>query len=167
MTTRASAIPTRSGSRVLGAVVIVVALGAVVFGIAREMGRSVPATTVASVTPAAAPSTAAIPTVYYFHGDRRCATCVSIEEQTAALMRAAFAQDIAAGRLQFRVVNFDAAADRHFRDDYQLSFGSVVVASADNTKWENLGEVWPLEDDREAFERYLIEHIQPYVKAGP
>ena len=156
-------VPTGIAKKLLGGAVVVIALGAVAFGVLREArnsaaARSAPVAAVVSATP----------TVYYFHGDTRCETCLAIEKQTTELVQSAFAEDITAGRVQLRVVNYDLPADRHFRDDYKLSFGSVVVATGDNSKWENLSDVWSLvHDDRASFDNYLISHIQPYIKAGP
>jgi hypothetical protein len=149
--------------RALGMAAIAVAVAAVVFGVARELGRDSEAV---SRAPVAVSDDAylAAPTVYYFHTDTRCWTCNTIEEQTTAVVRAAFAEEILAGRLQYRVVNLDTA--RHFREDFQLAFGSVVVASADGVRWENLSEVWKLvHGERARFNTYLIEHIGAFIEA--
>ncbi len=103
--------------------------------------------------------------VYYFHGETRCFTCNNIEKRTAALVRSAFASELAEGRLRFEVVNFDHPDHRHFRKDFDLAFSTVVVQSAgEGQPFKNLDDVWKLvraEDD--GFETYLVREIRPMV----
>jgi hypothetical protein len=144
----------------LGIVLIVVALGAVAIGVARESSKSGAAET-ATVT-AEQPQ---VVTVYYFHGETRCETCLAIESATERVVRGRFDEEVAAGTLRYEAVNYDAPAGRHFRDDYDLAFGSVVVQGVGEARpWENLAEVWSLvHDDPEKLEGYLVEHITPML----
>ncbi len=148
----------------VGILLVLVAIVAVAVGGLREARRAAEASVpTAAATPAALSGVA---TVYYFHGETRCETCLTIERQTAELVRGRFASEIASGRLQFQAVNYDTPENRRFRDTYDLSFGSVVVT--DGTRWENLSDVWKLvHDDRTGFDAYLTEHIMPFVGATP
>lgn len=152
-----------AAKRMAGVLLVGVAIAAVAIGGLREARRATEAG--ASGAAAAAARPAGMATVYYFHGDSRCDTCQSIERQTAELVRTAFAAEIAAGRVQFRAVNYDTAENRHFREDYKLSFGSVVVT--DGARWENCSDVWTLvHEDRAAFDAYLTDRIKPFVEAA-
>jgi hypothetical protein len=156
--------PSRAPKLIGGALLVALAVIAVAVGALREVRRSSEAAALAaSPTPAHQPD---VVRVYYFHTDTRCDTCLKIEQQTADLVRAAFASDISNGRVQYQAVNFDAPEHRHFRDEFDLSFGSVVVVRG-NT-WENLSDVWTLvHQDQAAFDRYLTERITSYMNASP
>lgn len=148
---------TRRFLRLAGsALVIVVAVGALGVGLVREVGRSQ-----ASSSPTERPPEPAVVTVYYFHGDVRCPTCRAIEARTTRTVHDEFADELAVGRLRFEVVNYDTPENLHFRDDFDLSFGSVIVQGAGADRpWENLADVWTLvNSDQLLFESYLVEHI--------
>lgn len=166
-----SACGIRPKSRVLravvGAALVSAAIAAVAVGLYREADRARRAETADSRLADPAVSRAVV--VYYFHGDLRCDTCRDIESRTSRLVKANFADEIASDRLRFAVVNFDAPADRHFRDDFDLAFGAVVVQAAGHPdSWENLSDVWTLiHDEPAAFDEYLNRHIRAALeKAG-
>lgn len=101
-------------------------------------------------------------TVYYFHGDTRCKTCLAIESQTAHVIRARFAPELEDEALRFEIVNYDTPSNAHYLQDYDLSFGSVVVQGVgEDRSWENLAEVWTLiHGEPAAFEAYIVAHVR-------
>lgn len=144
---------------VAGLTLVAVALAALAIGLSREAKRGSGGS--------APPDTAARPydegsvVVYYFHGEFRCETCLAIEARTAEVVRRVFAEEIAGGAMRFEIVDFDEPANEHFRDDYDLAYGTVVVqgAGADGG-WEELADVWTyIHAEGTAFEDYLVEHI--------
>ncbi len=148
------------GKRIVGLLLAIGAVAAAGVGVAREWQASLAGR---DGQQEIAPADQV--TVYYFHTDIRCDTCLTIETQTAETVRASFAPQIASGQVRYRAVNFDAPENRHFQTDYDLAFGSVVVVGGG--KWEILGEVWTLvHEDRADFDRYLVDHIRPYLRAS-
>ena len=150
--------PARKGfaKPLLGIVLVAVALGAVGIGVVRESSKSGVAEAASALD-----EQPQVVTVYYFHGETRCETCLAIESATEGVVRGRFDEEVAAGTLRYEAVNYDAPAGRHFRDDYDLAFGSVVVQGVGEARpWENLAEVWSLvHDDPAKLEAYLVEHI--------
>ena len=140
----------------LGFALVAVAIGAVAIGVVRESSES----RSGEVAGALVEQERAV-TVYYFHGQARCETCLAIESATERVVRERFAGELDAGTLRYEAVNYDAPAERHFREEYNLAFGSVVVQGVgDDRPWENLAEVWTrIHDDPAEFEAYLVEHI--------
>lgn len=176
MTTETTPAPRPRAKRLVGMVLAILAVGAVAYGLVREAARSrlvdESRATSAEVQPtsapggSSAPAAALVTTVYYFHGETRCDTCRSIEQQTTEIVRTTFAEEIAAGSLRFLAVNYDAPEHRHFRDDFDLSFGSVVVSRG--TRYENLSDVWTLVDEEpRQFDAYVVEHVAAFMKAAP
>lgn len=67
--------------------------------------------------------------VYYFHGRERCETCRNLEADAKEAVRTAFAEKLAAGKMEWRIVDFDRPQDAHFDLDYKLGGVPAVVVS--------------------------------------
>jgi hypothetical protein len=103
---------------------------------------------------------------YYFHGDKRCVTCRTIEAYAAEAITTGFAERIDKGDMIWQVVNVDATGNEHFVDDYMLASKTVVlveVVDGEETKWEQLNKVWELVDDKEAFVEYVQESAAEFA----
>lgn len=99
--------------------------------------------------------------VYYFHGNKRCATCHKIEDYTKEAV-----QSIGNNKLDLRVVNVDEPNNKHFMNDYGLYTKSVVVSSIRNgkqVKWKNLDKIWTLTGNKSAFEGYIKKEVKSYL----
>jgi hypothetical protein len=115
--------------------------------------------------PAAGPETV----VYYFHGNARCATCKTIEAYADEAVHAAFAAELEDGTLQWRVVNIDETANRHFIEDFQLVTRSVVLAEyrdGEVVRYENLDQVWRLVRDKGRFVSYVQDETREFLAAS-
>lgn len=144
----------------LGVLLFAVAAGALAVGIARQSSK--PGVDQAVATPVAQAERV---TVYYFHGTIRCKTCVAIEMETERVLRERFSDELERGTLNYVAVDYDTPENQHFRTDYDLAFGSVVVqGSGDEGPWENLADVWTLiHSDQVTFDAYLVDHIAPLL----
>jgi cytochrome c biogenesis protein CcdA len=70
--------------------------------------------------------------VYYFHGRERCEACVNAETYSKEALQSGFAKQLADGRIEWRVIDFDEPANRHFDNDFQLGgIPSVVLFKAE------------------------------------
>ena len=66
--------------------------------------------------------------VYYFHGRERCENCRNLEVYAhEAIKKAAFADQLAAGEIEWRVVDFSRAEDAHYDQDFKLGGISCVA----------------------------------------
>jgi len=104
--------------------------------------------------------------VYYFHGNRRCRTCVGIQRAIQTTVAERFASDTASGTLVFHEVNIDEPDNAHFIKDFDLSSSSMVVVtrSGDKTvKWENCNQVWPLAHQEAELAAYVEKQIRTYL----
>jgi hypothetical protein len=108
--------------------------------------------------------------VYYFHGDRRCRTCLGIQAGVEQTIRERFGAEVAAGKLKFREVNYDQDANKALALQFQISFSSMVVARIKGGKtleWENCDKVWEYAHEPKPLAAYVAERIQAYLsKAG-
>lgn len=115
---------------------------------------------------AVAPTAAAGIRVYYFHGTTRCTTCKTIEAYAHETIATAFAADLKAGSLEWKVVNVDEPATQHFVRDYQLYTRSVVIVDAkDPKRFKVLDRVWQLVGDKAAFQRYVEQEIRAFPRS--
>ena len=103
---------------------------------------------------------------YYFHGYRRCASCLKIEAYTKEAIDSFFTEPLTDGRLEWRVVNTDDEENQHFLKDYQLYTKSVVLVEMNNDKqvrWENLDRVWKLLAEKKEFMDYIRTELSAFL----
>jgi hypothetical protein len=115
------------------------------------------------------PPTARKVMAYYFHTNYRCWTCRTIEALTQESIQKNFAQELKSGRLEWRVINIDEPANRHFAQDYKLYTKSVIIADLQNGKqvrWKNLEKVWEYVHDPNAFANYIRDEISAYLRGS-
>ncbi len=104
---------------------------------------------------------------YYFHGNRRCRTCRTIEAYAEEAIQSGFAEEIKDGRLQWEVVNTDKPANEHFVQDFQLVTRSLVLeerAKGTQERWKNLPRIWELARNKGAFLEYVQEETRAFLE---
>jgi hypothetical protein len=120
-------------------------------------------------TVAATTETDAVPdkvVVYYFHGARRCRTCVGIEEGIKKTITERFAKETASSELTFKEVNIDEPENKHFVEEFDISFSTMVVATnkgPKTLKWENCNKVWDHAHNPEALSEYTEKSVRTYL----
>ena len=95
---------------------------------------------------------------YYFHGEKRCPTCRSIEAYAHEATEMGFHDELASGRVKWQVVDYQAPANAHFATDYEIVAPTVVLVRTTNgeaTDWRNLSRVWDLVGEKDAFVDYV------------
>ena len=80
--------------------------------------------------------------VLYFHGKQRCATCVAIERETKAVIDGQFADVVADGALEMRIIDITQPENEAIADKYEITWSSLVVVKYKDGKEqaENLTE---------------------------
>lgn len=104
--------------------------------------------------------------VYYFHTATRCPTCRTIESHA----REAVAPQVDARAIDWRVVNYEEPANRHFADQFKLLCTSVVLVQTrggEVVRWKNLERVWELNDDRSASIDYVRAQLNAFKEDRP
>jgi hypothetical protein len=131
-------------------------------------GPGSPASVAASQTPVAAGETPAATShkvvVYYLHTTFRCVTCNEIERLAKALVESEFADDLAAGRIEWREANFQQ--DESLAKRYEVVSSCVVVANFQGDKetdFQRLDDVWTRYQDPADFNGYVGGAIRKYL----
>jgi len=104
--------------------------------------------------------------VYYFHATRRCPTCLGIQANIEQTINDSFAEETAAGKLAFEELNFEEDANKHFVDEYELSFSTMIVAAqagGKTVKWENAENVWEYAHTPPELKAYVEKLIRTYL----
>ena len=99
----------------------------------------------------------------FFHGETRCPTCRKIENYAHQAIKEGFADKLASGEIQWRAVNYEAPANKHYATDYEIYSSTVVLVRTIEGKpadWRNLERVWDFVDDEEAFKKYVRAEAQ-------
>ncbi len=101
--------------------------------------------------------------VYYFHRTLRCDTCLRFEAYTDDAIRAAFADELDDGALEWRVVNLDDSGSEHFVDDFCITESSVVAVEfrdGEQQEWANLDAIWGFVGDKPTFLSYIQSEVE-------
>lgn len=65
--------------------------------------------------------------VLYFHGAKRCPTCMSIEKNVQDLIKAQYAQHVADKKLYVHVIDYSKEPGKSLATQYQVSFSSLIL----------------------------------------
>jgi hypothetical protein len=117
-------------------------------------------------TGGASPSGDAKVIAYYFHGNFRCRTCRTIEAYSEEAITKEFTDELASGRLAWRVVNIDEPENKHFAKDFELVTKSLVLVEYRDGKvirHQNLQQVWQLVGDEGAFVDYVRTSAREFL----
>lgn len=67
--------------------------------------------------------------IYYFHGQRRCATCLEVEQQTRALIASDFQKELDAGLLKLTVLNLEKPESKALVEKYRIWGSSLLLVN--------------------------------------
>ncbi|MCK5215394.1 MAG: hypothetical protein KAR05_08585 [Candidatus Omnitrophica bacterium] len=104
--------------------------------------------------------------VYYFHGNFRCPTCVTIERQTKESILENFKPEVDGGKIEIKTVNYDMKENKHFVKDYGFFTQSVVLSLIQGGRemtFNNLEDVWQLVRNKDKFGEYVRSETQKYL----
>ncbi len=103
---------------------------------------------------------------YYFHGIRRCRTCIKIESTTRSVIQDKFKNEFKNGTLEWQTVNVDREENKHFIKKYNLYTRSVVlvkIKAGKQSDWKNLEKVWQLIHKDDSFKKYIIDEVKTFL----
>lgn len=65
--------------------------------------------------------------VKYFHGQQRCVTCRSIEQQTRELLEDSYAKECKEGKIIFTVIDCSTEEGKRMASEYKVTYSSLFV----------------------------------------
>ena len=105
--------------------------------------------------------------VYYFFTNKRCSTCLRIEEWSSIAVKADLKEQVDSGRLQWQALNIEQPENAHFIKDFELYTKSVIVAEYKDGKpvrWVNLPDIWRLSSDQDKFIDYVAGEVRKFME---
>jgi len=105
--------------------------------------------------------------VYYFHGDNRCQTCLTLEKFTTDAIEQYFEKEVELGSVRFQVINFEKKKNEKFIDKYKLFNQALIMARYVNDKeveWKDCQKIWETVADRDKFFSYVKKEVNKYLK---
>ena len=106
---------------------------------------------------------------YYFHGNTRCPTCRSIEEQAHTVVRQNFTSELDSGDLTWTMLNYEESNGEELGSKFEVQMPVVVVVQMEQgqiAQWKRLDKVWALVGDQPAFAQYVREEIRAMLDAS-
>jgi len=122
-----------------------------------------------AAVPAPAPVEPSRVVVSYFHRTIRCETCLKFEELANRALRDAFAVELASGRLEWRVADFEEPGHESDVAKYDVFESSLIVSRLtgdEEQEWKKLDAIWDLVGDDEVFVQYIQGEVGAYLQAA-
>lgn len=104
---------------------------------------------------------------YYFHGTARCHTCHKLEQYSREAIETNFKDELASGKLEFKVVNVEEKENAHYAKDYRLYTKSLIlslVIDGKETEWKNLDKIWEYAGNKRRFIDYVKGGVSDLLK---
>ncbi len=107
--------------------------------------------------------------LYYFHATARCSNCRKFEAYSLEAIQQRFVDALGDGRLEWRAINVDEPANKHYIEDYQLITRSLILVKMQDGEqigWKNLQKIWELVGDEDDFVKYVQSEVAGYLGEG-
>ncbi len=104
---------------------------------------------------------------YYFHNEYRCPSCIKIEKWSHETLQASFSDALKTGTLEWKPINTDLPANKHYEEDYQLYTKSLIISEIKNdkeVKWKNLEKVWHYLGNEKKFKNYVLTELNTFME---
>lgn len=99
----------------------------------------------------------------YFHRTVRCPTCQKVGTALEQVLRTSFAAELADGRLEWRLVDFQDPRNASFSSAFYITGPSFVIIEVRDDRvvaWEPAPKAWSLLGDESAFSRYVQAEVR-------
>ncbi|HLN53451.1 MAG TPA: nitrophenyl compound nitroreductase subunit ArsF family protein [Lentimicrobium sp.] len=72
--------------------------------------------------------------VYYFHYERRCATCIAVEEESRKALVELYPTFVKKGRITFQSVNLEEKSGEALADRFKVAGQSLIIVKDDQVR---------------------------------
>jgi hypothetical protein len=72
--------------------------------------------------------------IVYFHSERRCPTCISIEDNTRKTLNTYFAKQLKDGTITFQILNVEEEKNQKMVEKYEADGSSLYLTKVSGTK---------------------------------
>ena len=101
-----------------------------------------------------------------------------MEEYTNTLIHNVFEDSLEDGKLVWEAINWEKSGNKHFVEDYQLEYPSLIIVKmkdgedgedgedekdGKNVEWKNLELIWDFVGNKEDFYIYVQNELEQYL----
>ncbi|HOP07739.1 MAG TPA: nitrophenyl compound nitroreductase subunit ArsF family protein [candidate division Zixibacteria bacterium] len=107
--------------------------------------------------------------IYYFHGNNRCNTCLKLESLSQEAIAGGFMDELADHQLAWGVINFEESVNKHFAKEFDLYSPALIIMEnkpVDQRRWHNLAGIWDYTDDKEAYLKYVRSEVGEFINGN-
>lgn len=104
--------------------------------------------------------------VYYLHRKFACRSCKGIEETVMESLERYFPDDFTKGRLAMCIVNLDEPGNRHYLDDFDIAFNSIIVVDrkkGEIARFKNIDKLWDIYPDQKATIELIRDEVAGFL----
>lgn len=108
-------------------------------------------------------------TMFYLHGNNFCRNCQAMRDFIQATLSESFGPELADKKLLFRVENFEAPSNSHFRSDFHVVADAVLLVEQQNgatVRWQPLSRFWELAPKKDDLRNYLCDEVRGFLSPG-
>ena len=102
----------------------------------------------------------------YFHRTNRCPTCKKIGSYIEEAVEAGFADEIKAGTVKVKMVDFQDAKNQKLTEAYKITGPTLVLMDVHDGKvkaWKPSPKVWSLVSKKNDFFKYVQQELKSYL----
>ena len=102
----------------------------------------------------------------YFHRTNRCPTCKKISSYIEESVEAGFADEIKAGTVKVKMVDFQDAKNQKLTEAYKITGPTLVLMDIHDGKvksWKPAPKVWSLVNKKNDFFKYVQQELKSYL----
>jgi hypothetical protein len=102
----------------------------------------------------------------YFHRTNRCPTCKKISSYIEEAVDAGFADEIKAGTVKVKMVDFQDAKNQKVTEAYKITGPTLVFMDIHDGKvksWKPAPKVWSLVGKKNDFFKYVQQELKGYL----
>jgi thiol-disulfide isomerase/thioredoxin len=102
----------------------------------------------------------------YFHRTNRCPTCKKISSYIEEAVDAGFADEIKAGTVKVKMVDFQDAKNQKLTEAYKITGPTLVLMDIHDGKvksWKPAPKVWSLVGKKNDFFKYVQQELKGYL----
>ncbi|HOI86838.1 MAG TPA: nitrophenyl compound nitroreductase subunit ArsF family protein [Lentimicrobium sp.] len=72
--------------------------------------------------------------VYYFHNERRCATCEAVEAETKAALEKYYPEELKDGKIAFVSLNLEETTGAEIAGRFQIASQALIIVKGEDLK---------------------------------
>lgn len=107
--------------------------------------------------------------VCYLYGNIRSAACVDAEQYVREAVESGFPEQIKAGKLHWRAVNYEEPRSEHWATECQIAAPALMLvrmSGGTRTQWKIMADVEELAEDKPAYVEMVRNSVRDFLEVA-